>query len=150
MGDNFPPCELNKLERGGFYGWPFYNGDNISDPDFGEFGSKIENTPIMPAHKFKAHNAPLGLTFLRNQSNAYQDSALVALHGSWNKSERDGYKVVSLSWRNGEITENDFVSGFLSEGNVIGRPVDVLESKDGSIYISDDYADAIYRVSPSS
>ncbi|SVA22571.1 uncharacterized protein METZ01_LOCUS75425 [marine metagenome] len=149
LGDNFPPCELNKLERGGFYGWPFYNGDNISDPDFGEFGSKTENTPIMPVHKFKAHNAPLGLTFLKNQSNAYQDSALVALHGSWNKSERDGYKVVSLSWRNGKIAENDFVSGFLSEGNVIGRPVDVLESKDGSIYISDDYADAIYRVSPS-
>ena len=65
--------QLNKLEKGGFYGWPFYNGDNIEDPDFGEFGSKPANAPIMPVHKFKAHNAPLGLTFLKNQSNQNVD-----------------------------------------------------------------------------
>ena len=148
LGDDFPPCELNKLERGGFYGWPFYNGDNILDPDFENSERKPAKTPKMPVHKFKPHTAPLGFTFLRNQTNTFQHSALVALHGSWNSSERVGYKVVSLTWRGDEIVENDFVSGFLFEGGVIGRPVDVIEAKDGSIYISDDYADAIYRISP--
>ncbi|WP_438951436.1 hypothetical protein [Porticoccus sp.] len=72
----------------------------------------------------------------------------MALHGSWNRTEPDGYKVVALHWdRQGEITSEDFASGFLRPDNkVIGRPVDIEEGIDGSIFISDDYAGAIYRV----
>ena len=73
--------------------------------------------------------------------------ALVALHGSWNRSTPDGYKIVSLHWDQGEITRRDFLTGFENDGNVIGRPVDVAQGPDGAIYISDDYAGAIYRVS---
>jgi mono/diheme cytochrome c family protein len=80
-------------------------------------------------------------------------AALVALHGSWNRTRKDGYKVVSLHWQtDGSIVERDFMTGFLAgEGreDVIGRPVDVAEGPDGSFFVSDDYAGAIYRVAPS-
>lgn len=149
LGDDFPPCELNKIESGAFYGWPYINGFGELDPDLGAGKEALLTTAHSPAHGFAAHNAPLGMTFLRHSSQpSFEKSALVALHGSWNRSERDGYKVVSLHWQaDGSIVENDFVTGFKTpEGDVIGRPVDVIESVDGSIYISDDYAGAIYRV----
>ena len=76
-------------------------------------------------------------------------AALVALHGSWYRSVPDGYKVVLLSWdEQGMISESDFLSGFERDGQVIGRPVDVVEATDGSIFVSDDYAGAIYRLVP--
>jgi glucose/arabinose dehydrogenase len=69
------------------------------------------------------------------------------LHGSWNRTRRDGYKVVSLTWiGDGSIREEDFLTGFVLDENVIGRPVDVAELSDGTIFVSDDYAGAIYRV----
>jgi mono/diheme cytochrome c family protein len=71
----------------------------------------------------------------------------VALHGSWNRTRKDGYKVVSLHWQaDGGIEERDFLVGFLEADHVIGRPVDVAEGPDGAIYVSDDYAGAVYRV----
>jgi mono/diheme cytochrome c family protein len=77
----------------------------------------------------------------------YERSALVALHGSWNRTSADGYKVVALHWRDdGSIVEQDFLTGFEQGGDVIGRPVDVATGPDGAIYVSDDYAGAIYRV----
>jgi len=149
LGDDFPPCELNRIQSGGFYGWPYYNGDNVPDPDMGEDPPDEASNPIPPAHGFRAHNAPLGITFLDGQSlpEQYQRSALVALHGSWNRSEPDGYKVVSLHWGKNGIEERDFLSGFNNKGNIIGRPVDVAQGPDGAIYVTDDYAGAIYRLS---
>lgn len=71
----------------------------------------------------------------------------MALHGSWNRSEKDGYKVVSLHWdAKGKIEERDFVSGFLKDDTTIGRPAEIAEGPDGAIYISDDYTGVIYRV----
>ncbi|WP_461481156.1 PQQ-dependent sugar dehydrogenase [Porticoccus sp.] len=149
LGDDFPPCELNLIQQGGFYGWPYINGFGALDPDYGPGQVQRLTTSISPAFGFRAHNAPLGIRFLRRQSHPdYQRTALVALHGSWNRSEPDGYKVVALHWdRQGNISSQDFVSGFLQPGGqVIGRPVDIAEGADGSIYLSDDYAGAIYRV----
>lgn len=149
LGDDYPPCELNLVERGVFYGWPYANGNNQPDPDFGEGNEDKIRGARPPAHNFRAHNAPLGITFLRHPSTpkALQGAALVALHGSWNRSELDGYEVVSLHWDDqGKITERSFVSGFEKDGDVIGRPVDIAEGPGGEIYISDDYAGAIYRV----
>jgi len=73
---------------------------------------------------------------------------LVALHGSWNRSEKDGYAVISLTWGPDGIVAEDFLTGFLSNDEVIGRPAELSEAADGSVYISDDYANAIYRVTP--
>lgn len=150
LGDDYPPCELNQVRQGGFYGWPFINGFGDADPDYGEQAtSALHNAAISPVYGFRAHNAPLGFTFLHKApvSPGYEKVALVALHGSWNRTEPDGYKVVSLHWQpDGSIQERDFLSGFEAGGDIIGRPVDVVEGSDGAIYISDDYAGAIYRV----
>lgn len=151
LGDDFPPCELNRIVRGGFYGWPFANGNRLPDPDFGKGQEARIAASIPPVHGFRAHNAPLGITFLRGEGvpPAYRGAALVALHGSWNRTRKDGYKVVSLHWgSDGRIDERDFLTGFLgaTDDDVIGRPVDVAEGSDGSVYVSDDYAGTIYRV----
>lgn len=150
LGDDFPPCELNRIEAGGFYGWPIANGDRVPDPDFGAGQAERIAQSIPPAHAFRAHNAPLGIAFVRDLGPLTEpgDVAIVALHGSWNRREKDGYKVVSLHWRpDGRIEERDFLVGFLVDGDVIGRPVDVTQGPDGAVYVSDDYANVIWRVS---
>ena len=149
LGDDFPPCELNRIVKDGFYGWPYINGFGVLDPDFGKGKDALLKTAIAPVHGFRPHNAPLGIHFLRGTQfpAGFERSALVALHGSWNRSEPDGYKVVQLQWRDdGSIEERDFLSGFQRDGKVIGRPVDVAESPDGAVYVSDDFAGAIYRI----
>jgi mono/diheme cytochrome c family protein len=76
---------------------------------------------------------------------------LVALHGSWNRTRKDGYRVVSLHWQpDGEVVERDFAVGFERDEQVIGRPVDVIEGPDAAIYVSDDFAGAVYRIARSS
>lgn len=152
LGDDVPPCELNRIERGGFYGWPYAYGTNQTDPDFGVGQPARIAGSIPPVHAFGAHQAPLGMTFLRSpdQPVDFRGAALVALHGSWNRSQLSGYKVVSLHWdADGKISEHDFLTGFQAGDDVIGRPVDVAEGPDGAIYVSDDYAAAIYRVTRS-
>jgi len=157
LGDDFPPCELNEIVEGAFYGWPFASGmalaKPIPDPDFGGGRNAVIASSQVPVFDFPAHNAPLGMVFLRGRAHPLKqmqtgsEVALVALHGSWNRSEKDGYKVVSLSFdATGEIEMKDFLSGFLRDGDVIGRPAEISESDDQFIYISDDYANAIYRV----
>jgi glucose/arabinose dehydrogenase len=149
LGDDFPPCELNRIERGKFYGWPHANDSKLPDPDYGEgYAARIRES-VAPAHGFGAHTAPLGITFLhgRHWPPAYRGAALVAQHGSWNRTQKSGYQIVSLHWdERGTITERPFAWGFEVDEDVIGRPVDVAEGHDGAIYVSDDYAGAIYRV----
>jgi mono/diheme cytochrome c family protein len=149
LGDDFPPCELNRIQQNGFYGWPYINGFNVLDPNMGAGHEALLKTAIAPVHGFRPHNAPLGMQFMRaaHLPAGYERSALVALHGSWNRTKPDGYKVVALHWRDdGSIVEQDFLTGFEQSGDVIGRPVDIATGPDGAIYISDDYAGAIYRV----
>jgi glucose/arabinose dehydrogenase len=150
LGDDFPPCELNRVARGGDYGWPVANGNRIPDPDFGAGQHARIRASIPPAFEFPPHNAPLGIAFLEHaaQPAAYRGAALVALHGSWNRTRKDGYKVVSLHWRaDGSIRSEDFVTGFLVEEEVFGRPVDVVEAPDsGTIFVSDDYGGAVYAI----
>jgi glucose/arabinose dehydrogenase len=148
LGDDFPPDELNRIEQGHFYGWPYVNGSGVPDPDFGgQYQGDVP--PTDPAHAFRPHNAPLGIHFLRNaRAPGHGHTALVALHGSWNRSTPDGYKVVALHWRDdGTIEESDFLTGFLNEDGIIGRPAFVTEGPDGAIFVSDDYAGVVYRVS---
>jgi glucose/arabinose dehydrogenase/cytochrome c553 len=148
LGDDFPPCELNRVVQGGFYGWPYANGDRVTDPDLGPGHAEEIARSLPPVHGFRAHNAPLGIAFLRGDAlpPEYRGSALVALHGSWNRTAKDGYRVVSLHWEGDAIRERDFAVGFERNGEVIGRPVDVAEGPDGAVYVSDDYAGAVYRI----
>lgn len=150
LGDDYPPCELNRIEEGKFYGWPYANGDGDADPDFGPGNEHRIANAVSPVFNFRAHNAPLGILFLRGQSHPepLRGQALVALHGSWNRSEKDGYKVISLSWGDGGIVAEDFLTGFLTDDEVIGRPAELAEGADGSVYISDDYASAVYLATP--
>jgi len=147
LGDDFPPCELNLVVEDGDYGWPVANGARVLDPDLGVGFESRALASIPPAFDFPAHNAPLGIRFLRHAPPGYENSALVGLHGSWNRTKKDGYKVVSLHWApDGTIRSRDFLWGFLEDEDVIGRPVDAAETPDGAIFISDDYAGAVYRV----
>ena len=149
LGDDFPPCELNRVVKGCFYGWPFANGDRRPDPDFGAGHEQEIATSIPPAHPFRAHNAPLGIAFLPADlaPGLPRGTAIVALHGSWNRTRKDGYEVASLHFgADGRIEERRFVWGFLENDSVIGRPVDVAVGRDGALYVSDDYAGAVYRI----
>jgi glucose/arabinose dehydrogenase len=149
LGDDLPPCELNRIERGGLYGWPYAYGNKVPDPDLGAGHPDEVRESLAPAHAFGAHTAPLGITFLRggHWPPAYRGAALVALHGSWNRSEKQGYEVVSLHWGGrGTVTERKFLTGLEIDDDVIGRPVDVAEGPDGAVYISDDYTGRIYRM----
>ena len=148
LGDDFPPCELNRVLQGGDYGWPVANGARVLDPDVGAGHEARAAASIPPAHGFVAHTAPLGMTFYRGDAwpEKYRGAALVAQHGSWNRSTKSGYRVVLLEWKGDRIVESDFAVGFEKDEQVIGRPVDVAEGPDGALYVSDDYTGAVYRI----
>jgi glucose/arabinose dehydrogenase len=149
LGDDFPPCELNRVVEGGFFGWPFANGNRIPDPDYGEGRAEWIAASIPPVHEFAAHTAPLGITFYTGTAfpERYRAAAFVALHGSWNRSTKIGYEVVALLFQsNGTVTEEKFITGFEVDEKVIGRPVDVALGPDGALYVSDDFTGSVYRV----
>ena len=149
--ENLPPEEINILQDGGNYGWPFCYGNRVPSPDR-EFHdpARCEKT-IPPALEMQAHSAPLGITFLDRATQFPADwrgDALVAFHGSWNRSDPTGAKVVRIHVRDGRpVSYDDFITGWQGpNGRRWGRPVDVMVHADGSLLISDDAAGAIYRV----
>lgn len=162
LGDDIPPDELNIIKQGSNYGWPICYGQNIHDTDF-DRKQYIRNpcADTVAAHvDLPAHAAALGLAFVPEEGwpEDYWHDALVAYHGSWNRSQPAGYKVVRIDFMNPEGTlrqdqfSTDFVTGFLPEGSkdtddAIGRPVGILTEPGGTAYISDDRAGAIYKIS---
>lgn len=155
LGDDFPPCELNRIVPGGFYGWPIANAGRIPDPDYGADNAARIAASLPPAHEFGPHVAPLGITFYRRPTGAapaafpadYDGVAFVAEHGSWNRSEKNGYQVVALRFAaDGSITETPFLTGLLRDEHVSGRPVDPAVGPDGALYVSDDYTGVVYRI----
>jgi len=151
MGDDLPPCELNRVaEAGQHFGYPFCHGGTIPDPEFGQQRSCADFIP--PVQAMGAHTAPLGVKFYRGAMfpDTYRNYAFVAEHGSWNRSKKVGYRI-SLVELNGNdaIGYTTFIDGWLDDESQeqFGRPVDILFLEDGSMLISDDYGDAIYRVS---
>jgi glucose/arabinose dehydrogenase len=149
LGDDFPPCELNKVVRGGFYGWPYANGDRVPDPDFGRAHPDRVTASIPPVHGFTAHTAPLGMTFYDASAfpEKYRGAIFVAQHGSWNRSTKSGYQVVAVFLDGqGGAREEPFLTGFEVDERVYGRPVDVAVGPDGALYVSDDFTGSVYRV----
>ncbi len=143
LGDDIPPEEMNLIEQGKHYGWPYVHSTKFKDPRYGPKTPKtLTFTP--PVHSFTAHSTPLSIRFLKSK---LLPTALVGRHGSWNRSEKSGYDVVKLIWQpDGTISQSPFLTGFVKDDNAIGRPVDVLQVPDGSIFISDDEAGVIYKV----
>lgn len=151
MGDDVPPCELNTAPKAGMhFGYPYFHGDTIRDPQFAGTHEATEFTPA--AKKLGAHVAPLGLKFYTGAMfpSEYKNQLFIAEHGSWNRSKKSGYKVSLVKFENGKPGAYDpFASGWLDEETqrAWGRPVDVLMLADGSMLVSDDQAGVVYRIS---
>ncbi|MCZ7357212.1 MAG: PQQ-dependent sugar dehydrogenase [Candidatus Methanoperedens sp.] len=151
LGDDLPPDEINLIEEGKNYGWPICYGNNIHDADFDK-NTYIRNPCMEPFEMpglvdLQAHSAPLGLAFYYGDSfpEEYRGNLFVAYHGSWNRKEPTGYKIVSINMTSFSV--KDFATGWLQGRIVLGRPVDVVVAEDGSLFVSDDNAGKIYRIS---
>lgn len=155
LGDDVPPDEVNIIQKSKHFGWPLCYGKNVLDTDF----HKDDHLHIRPdctapfetpsLIDLPAHSAPLGLAFVPDSwPSAYRDSLLVAYHGSWNRSVPTGYKIVSFDLRTDgpQPTSEDFISGWLTGNEALGRPVDLLFTNDEALLISDDKAGVVYRV----
>jgi len=149
LGDNQPPDELNRApEPGMHFGYPYCQGGDISDPDFGHLAPCDSFVP--PAQKLGPHVASLGMRFYDGDMfpAEYRDKVFIAEHGSWNRSTPIGYRVTMVTVEGDSATSYDvFADGWLAGDNKRGRPVDVEVMPDGSLLVSDDYAGAVYRIS---
>jgi glucose/arabinose dehydrogenase len=152
LGDDLPPDYVTSVAKGGFYGWPwYYIGQHEDTRPQGGRRPDLASKVLLPDVLLQPHSAPLGMAFNPGGQfpSAWKGDAFVALHGSWNRALRTGYKVVRLPFKNGKATGEyqDFVVGFgVSDGDVWGRPVDVAFAADGSMLFSDDGNGVIYRV----
>ena len=149
LGDHHPKEELNIIQKGKHYGWPYCYEDRVDDPDFGDrYDCKLT---VPPHWTFTAHMAPLGLEFYQkgNLPERYRHSVFIAFHGSWNRSVPAGYKVVRLELNDqGRIQSDEvFIEGWLrADESKAGRPVDVALSPEGDLFVSDDYRGVVYRI----
>ncbi len=153
MGDDIPDCELNHApEKGLHFGYPYWHAGDVKDPEFGNKG-KSKDAYVAPAAKLGPHTAPLGMRFYTGNQfpEKYQKNIFIAKHGSWNRSKKIGYQVtnVILDENQKVVKEEVFAEGWLNHESqdVWGRPVDVLQLPDGSLLVSDDMANCIYRIS---
>ena len=149
VDDNLPPEHLNRIAPNKHYGWPYCWGNQFADPQFLSDTDFCKTTQA-PEIMFDAHSTPLGISFLDKTHfpSEYKSDAIVALHGSWNREQPAGYKLVRVKFRNNKASEVlDFATGWLDGKAAWGRPVDVLSAPDGALYVSDDRAGLIYRIS---
>ncbi len=164
LGDDLPPDEVNIITENGWYGWPFCYGNRVRDTKFTP--AKIDRTDIpqncaetkSPLIEIPAHSAPLGLGFIPSAGGWPSDwvgDLVIAYHGSWNRSVPTGYKVVRydlgrqgnvVRGNDGKPVVTDLITGWYDGSKVSGRPVDIKFSSDGTLYITDDAAGRVYRV----
>ena len=153
LGDNTPFEYATAVKDSSFYGWPWYYIGSNEDPRHKGARPDLKGKVTVPDVLMQAHSAPLQIVFYEGNDfpASYKGSAFVALHGSWNRAERTGYKVVRLLFDNaGKPTGEyeDFLTGFvISDKQVWGRPVGVAVAKDGSLFVTEDSNGTIWRVS---
>ncbi len=155
LGDNLPPDYVTRVKAKAFYGWPwYYIGDN-EDPRLKDQRPDLAGKITVPDVLIQPHSAPLGLTFYPARAGSaafpasYRGDAFVALHGSWNRGKRTGYKVVRLKLTHGvpDGTYEDFLTGFVADDHgVWGRPVGVAVAHDGTLLVTDDGGSIVWRV----
>jgi glucose/arabinose dehydrogenase len=152
LGDDLVPDYVTRVKDGGFYGWPwFYLGSN-QDPRHLGARADLRKTVFVPDVLLQSHSASLLIDFYdgRQFPREYANEAFVALHGSWNRARRTGYKVVRVPLRKGvpKGEYEDFMTGFVTpDGDVWGRPVGVAVAHDGALLVTDDGSDTIWRIS---
>ena len=150
MGDDMPSCELNHAPKAGMhFGFPYCHQGDTPDPEYGAKRQCSEFTP--PALKQGGHVAPDGLRFYTGRMfpAEYRNRIFIAQHGSWNRSKKSGYRVMTVALKNDGKTVDkveEFATGWMENEHAWGRPVDLLVMPDGSLLISDDTANAVYRV----
>jgi len=148
LGDDRPPDELNHAPVTGMhFGYPFCHGTDISDPEFGDRGDCSNYTP--PVSELGPHVAALGMLFYTGDlfPAEYSGRVFIAEHGSWNRTDPIGYRITTVELNSdGSAEYSVFAEGWLQDGRAWGRPVDILQLPDGSLLVSDDAADVIYRI----
>ncbi len=149
MGSNLPPDELNRAARAGLhFGFPYWHGRNIPDPEYGKNRSMDKFVP--PEMELGPHVASLGMRFYTGKMfpESYREQIFIAEHGSWNRLTPIGYRITLVRLQgNRAVSYETFADGWLQNGSAWGRPVDLQIMPDGSMLVSDDKADAIYRIS---
>ncbi len=150
LGEDIPSDELNVAKKSGLdFGFPRCHAGNIPDPDFGKQKDPCAGSE-RPVALFGAHVAALGMRFYTGNKfpASYHNRIFVAEHGSWNRSQPDGYRVVTVKLDDkGQGTVEHFATGWMEkDGSAWGRPVDVLQTKDGALLVSDDKADVVYKI----
>ena len=158
LGDNLPPDYVTRVREGGFYGWPWYYLGDHEDPRHKGERPDLAGKAFAPDVLLQAHSAPLGLAFYPLTQGgpaafpaAFRGDAIVALHGSWNRELRTGYKVVRLKLENGVPSGayEDILTGFVADNtHVWGRPVGIAIAHDGALLVSEDANGVIWRVAP--
>ncbi len=151
LGDNLVPDYITHLKEDGFYGWPFYYMGPHPDPRLNGAHPELKDKTIVPDVLMPPHNASLQLTFYGGKQfpKEYQGDIFAGEHGSWNRAVRTGYEVVRVPLKNGHANGEfeDFLTGFVTaDGSVWGRPVGVATAPDGSLFVSDDGSNSLWRV----
>jgi glucose/arabinose dehydrogenase len=154
MGDDAPPDYMTAVKEGGFYGWPWsYWGGHV-DPRVKPPRPELTARAITPDYALGAHTASLGIAFYQGEAfpPAWRGGAFIAQHGSWNRPQPAGYRIVFVPFEGGRPSgpARDFLTGFLAPGNrAWGRPVDVAVDATGALLVTDDAGDMVWRVAPS-
>jgi glucose/arabinose dehydrogenase len=158
LGDNLPPDYVTRVKQGGYYGWPWHYLGAHEEPRLQGIRPDLKDKAIVPDVLLQAHSAPLGMVVYQAPAGAkhafpkeYEGDLFVALHGSWNRGLRTGYKVVRVMMKNGVPTGQyqDFMTGMVqSDRDVWGRPAAVAVAADGALLVVDDAGDVVWRIAP--
>lgn len=154
LGDDLVPDYITSVKPGGFYGWPYSYFGQIEDPRMKGQRKDLVAKAIVPDVPVGSHTASLGLAFYNKEAfpQMYRNGVFVGQHGSWNRANLSGFKVLFVPFQNGKPSgkPQDFLTGFVAsdeDAKVYGRPVDVTVMNDGSLLVNDDSGNTIWRIS---